>query len=218
MKGGTVVVGVLMIALATLIGAHWWVLPDPSRRNWEFFPDMVESAAVDAQSPAFVLADGTPVDLRPAPGTVARGFLPFGFPATPEGASAAALALENPFRTNDGGAAARGKVVYDNFCAVCHGWAGHGDGAVTRKGVPPPPSLLLDHAIEMTDGRMYHVITAGQGNMGSYASQVERDDRWRAILHVRSLQQAGATPPAAPAATVASATASGSLREKEGSP
>ena len=56
----------------------------------------------------------------------------------------------------------------------------------------------VEHAINMADGQMFHVISTGQGNMASYASQVEREDRWRAILHVRRLQ---APPPAAPAPT-----------------
>ena len=29
------------------IGLHWLVLPDPSRRNWEFLPEMVESVTVN---------------------------------------------------------------------------------------------------------------------------------------------------------------------------
>jgi mono/diheme cytochrome c family protein len=121
---------------------------------------------------------------------VARGYLPFEYEATPEGALLAGQELRNPFAADDADALARGAVVYSNFCAVCHGGAGHGDGPVTRKGVPPPPNLLLEHAVDMADGQMFHVITSGQANMASYASQVERDDRWRAILHVRRLQAA----------------------------
>ncbi|MCP3981188.1 MAG: cytochrome c [bacterium] len=187
---GVISIGLLALVLAALIGAHWLLLPDPSRRNWEFFPDMVESVAVDAQSPAAALDDGTQIDLRPVPGSVARGYSPFEYPATPEGAALAGQQLRNPFTADDADAVARGAVVYSNFCAVCHGGAGRGDGTVTRRGVPPPPDLHLDNAMQMTDGKMYHVITTGQGNMASYASQLERDDRWRVILHVRSLQAA----------------------------
>lgn len=196
MKRRGVLVGLLLAVLAVLIGVHWLILPDPSRRNYEFFPDMVESAALDGQSPTTVLEDGTALDLRPAPGSVARGYLPFEYPATPAGALLAGQELQNPFAADDADAASRGAFVYANFCAVCHGGTGLGDGMVTRRGVPPPPSLLLDHAAQMTDGQIYHVISMGQGNMASYASQVERADRWRVILHIRQLQQAeSATPP-----------------------
>jgi mono/diheme cytochrome c family protein len=188
MKGGVTVIGLLVLALAALIGAHWMIQPDPSQRNYEFFPNMVESYAHNAQSPPLALDDGTALDLRPPEGSVARGYIPFPYPATPEGALLAGQELQNPFAPDDAEAAARGAIVYGNFCAVCHGGAGHGDGPVTRKGVPPPPNLLLEHALDMADGQMFHVISNGQANMASYASQVERDDRWRAILHVRRLQ------------------------------
>ena len=192
MKGGITIIGLLLVALTGLIGAHWLILPDPSQRNYEFFPNMVESYARDAQSPPPLLDDGTALDFRPPVGSVARGYMPFEYPATPEGALLAGQQLQNPFTADDAEAAARGAIVYSNFCAVCHGGAGHGDGPVTRKGVPPPPSLLLEHALEMADGQMFHVITTGQANMASYASQIERADRWRVILHVRRLQ---AVPP-----------------------
>jgi len=195
MKGGITVIGLLVIALAGLIGAHWLILPDPSQRNYEFFPNMVESYAHDAQSLPPLLDDGTALDLRPPVGSVARGYLPFEYPATPEGALLAGQQLQNPFTADDLEAVERGAIVYSNFCAVCHGGAGHGDGPVTRKGVPPPPSLLLEHALDMADGQMFHVITTGQANMASYASQIERADRWQAILHVRRLQ---AAPPVQP--------------------
>jgi len=198
MKGSATVIGLLVVALVVLIGAHWLILPDPSRRNYEFFPNMVESYARDAQSPPLLLDDGTALDLRPPEGSVARAYMPFDYPATPEGALLAGQELHNPFADDDAEAGARGAVVYSNFCAVCHGGAGHGDGPVTRKGVPPPPNLLLEHAVNMPDGQMFHVISAGQANMASYASQVERDDRWRAILHVRRLQAAAEAAEAPP--------------------
>jgi len=41
----------------------------------------------------------------------------------------------------------------------------------------------------MTDGQMFHVLTFGQKNMPAYASQVSAEDRWKAILHVRTMQE-----------------------------
>jgi hypothetical protein len=52
---------------------------------------------------------------------------------------------------------------------------------------------------------MYHLITLGQNNMPSYAAQVMRDDRWKVILFIRSLQAAAV--PAAPTTTNATTTA-----------
>jgi len=191
MRGDVALIVLLVCVLGVLIGLHWVVLPDPSRRNFEFLPDMVESIPRVGQSPPTVLDDGTRVDYRPPQGTVARGFAPFGYAATPEGALLAGQELRNPLSVDD--AAARGAFVFNTFCSVCHGAGGRGDGTVTTRGVPPPPSLLLEHAVQMTDGQMYHVITLGQANMASYASQLERLDRWRVIRYIRSLQEATLT-------------------------
>ena len=48
----------------------------------------------------------------------------------------------------------------------------------------------------MKAGQMFHVLTFGQNNMPSYASQLSREDRWNAIAYVRTLQaQVPLTPP-----------------------
>lgn len=197
MKGSVALNLLLVLVLAALIGVHWLVLPDPSRRNVEFLPDMVISVPRDAQTPGPVLADGTRVDFRPPPGSIVRGLEPFPYAATPEGARLAGEELLMPTwseqELND--VDERGAFVFNTFCAICHGAAGHGDGPATKKGVPPPPSFLADKALNMRDGQMYHVITLGQGNMASYASQVERADRWKAIRYIRKLQQPPPEPP-----------------------
>jgi len=41
----------------------------------------------------------------------------------------------------------------------------------------------------MKGGQIYHIITYGQRNMPSFASQVVRADRWRVAAYIRSLQQ-----------------------------
>jgi mono/diheme cytochrome c family protein len=43
---------------------------------------------------------------------------------------------------------------------------------------------------------MFHVLTYGQGNMPSFATQLSRDDRWSVILHLRMLQGPYAPDPA----------------------
>ena len=196
----------LLVVMGCLVALHWVILPDPSRRNFEFLPDMMFSLARDAQTPVTVAAAGVPLDLRPPQGTIARGYMPLTYPATPEGALQAGEELHNPFAADDVDAVTRGEEVFNTFCSVCHGVAGQGDGTVAKRGVPPPPSLLLEHALNMAEGQMYHVISLGQGNMASYASQVTRDDRWRAIIHVRRLQ---AAPPPDPMADPAALDAAG---------
>jgi mono/diheme cytochrome c family protein len=185
-------IGTLNLFLGSLLFVavflHLVVRPDPARRNFEIMPDMAESIPFDAQGANENFPDGQ--NLRsPVPGTIARGFLPLHYAATPEDALRAGEELTNPFATGDETALARGEFVYETFCRVCHGPEGAGNGVLTTRGVPPPPSLKAEHALAMKDGQMFHVLTRGQNNMPPYASQVDRDDRWRAILYVRSLQE-----------------------------
>jgi len=177
----------LAVVLAVLIGLHWAVPSDPTRRTIRYFPDMADSIALESQAPP--VADTT-IDLRPPEGSIARGFLPFNYEATPEDAVRAGLELVNPFAADDQSVGERGAALFATFCTPCHGPSGNGDGPVTFKGVPPPPSLHLPHALDLPDGQIFHIITHGQKNMASYAAQVDRLDRWRLVGTVRSLQQA----------------------------
>ena len=188
---------VLAVLFGLVIAAHWALPPAPTQRNFHFFPDMVDSLAHEAQAPAPLLASGMAVDLRPPEGSVARGYLPLSYDATPEDAARAGVELRNPNPADDAAAVERGGFVFATFCTTCHGAGGEGDGPVTRRGVPPPPSLLLPHALELADGQMYHITTFGQGNMAGYAAQVGRADRWNVISYIRTLQAAATAQEAA---------------------
>lgn len=159
-----------------------------SRPNYEIFPDMVHSIPYDSfdSHPDLPLGE----TLQPPPArTIARGFKPLHFGPAPEEALRAGDELLNPFPSNDSDHLKRGDHVYMNFCLPCHGANGLGDGPVSLKGFPPPASLLTEKAMKMKDGQIFHIITWGQGNMPSYVSQIERDDRWKVILHIRILQK-----------------------------
>ncbi len=89
----------------------------------------------------------------------------------------------------------RGAVVYANYCAMCHGPEGKGDGLMPQRGVLQPASLL---AVQMKDGELFHVLTHGGlratngwKNMPAHAAQLSQEDRWKVILHVRALQRKG---------------------------
>jgi mono/diheme cytochrome c family protein len=162
---------------------------DPSKRRPDFLMDMAHSPAYEAQGANPLFEDDRNLRM-PVEGTIARGFMPFQFGVTPEEAKRAGREVKNPLAQNPE-VIKRGRIMFGACCAVCHGSSGKGDGPVTKKGVPPPPSLLLDNARLMADGEMYHAITLGKGNMPSHAAQVARDDRWKIIHYVRSLQEAG---------------------------
>lgn len=179
----------LLLALVGLLSLNWVLRSDPAKRNFDFLPNMVQSVPYDsfAANPNF--ADGKTLR-EPVPGTIIRGQLPLHYAATPADAVRAGRELINPVARNKA-ALSRGAVVYANYCETCHGPAGKGDGRVAQRGFPAPPSMLAPKAMQMADGQMFHVLTYGQGNMPSYAAQIERADRWAVIAYVRTLQQAG---------------------------
>lgn len=183
--GSLAVAGVLVLALRTA------VVRDPSRPNLEFLPDMVRGPAAQSQSDGAATPDGFS-DQPLAEGVIVRGRASFPYGAAPEEAERAGRELSNPFDAADPAALARGAIVYARVCTPCHGEGGEAGGAAVLRGMLPPPSLRAERAMKMPDGQMFHVLTRGQGNMASYAVQVAPEDRWKAILHVRALQQAGA--------------------------
>jgi mono/diheme cytochrome c family protein len=180
----------LAILLLVLAAVHLAIPSDPEKRNFQYFPNLVNSVAHEAQAPVPVFEDGRKIDLRPPVGSVARGYMPQRYEATPEDAIRAGLDLKNPVLADDVAALERGAFVFTTFCATCHGPGMQGDGTVTKKGVPPPPSLFLQHALDLKDGQIWHIITYGQANMAGYASQVDRDDRWKVVSWIRQEQAA----------------------------
>lgn len=99
--------------------------------------------------------------------------------------------LRNPYSSeNSKEFLALGKRHYDNFCLVCHGATGKGDGPVAEKfqGVKPP-SLVSPKVQAFGDGRIFHIITNGRGIMGSYIHQLPKEkDRWAVVNYIRSLE------------------------------
>jgi len=200
----------LLACLAVIVGSQ----PDVTRPNYEYLPDMAHSPAYSAFAANPNFADGKTLR-SPVPGTIPRGELPLPYQPTPEDALRAGVELTNPFADSDNAAVDRGYAVFTNFCAPCHGVSGQGNGLVTTRGFPPPPSLFAENAVKMRDGQMFHVLSLGQGNMASYAAQILREDRWKVILYVRELQaqearkaeQLAAAAAAAPNAAAGAATA-----------
>lgn len=182
----------LLAALIVVLALNWILEFDPSQPSSFFMPEMVFSVPYDAFSANPVFADGKTFR-EPVPGTIARGHMPLHYEPTPEGAALAARELQNPMSADDPRSLKRGAFVYLTFCQPCHGVSGKGDGAISLRGYPPPPSLFTEKALNMRDGQMFHVLTYGQGNMPSYASQLSREDRWNVIMQVRALQKMGAS-------------------------
>ncbi|ANE51910.1 c-type cytochrome [Flavisolibacter tropicus] len=135
----------------------------------------------------------------PVAGTIARGDA-FNFPiAAGDSGYAQAASYASPIASMKITPAQMKEAerLYLINCAICHGSALDGNGPLWKGGDGPypaaPRNLKDDYTKKLADGQIYHVITYGKGQMGSYASQVHPDQRWWIVSYIRSKQGGGAT-------------------------
>lgn len=168
-----------------ILGGIYAMSRDPAKRNLEVPTQMKYSPASLSQTVNPVLPFRM-TEQPPVPGTIPRGFTPFHYDAIPADAERAGRELVNPFAPTEENLA-RGEQVFTNYCVMCHGASGAGDGPLIPK-YPNPPSYKSDKSKALADGTLYHIITLGRNNMPAHAAQVSSDDRWKVILYIRRLQ------------------------------
>jgi mono/diheme cytochrome c family protein len=136
---------------------------------------------------------------EPVEGTVPRGYVPYTIPNSNEGYAASRANTEVPamYAALD---AESGKQLYTQFCSHCHGEKGDGNGILMqREKILGIPGYGADKLPDITPGSIYHVIMYGKNNMGSHASQLNYEERWKIIKYVWKLRM-DQVPGAAPAA------------------
>ncbi len=150
--------------------------------NVELVQNMMDSPAFEEQDFDPEANDGRSMRVPPEH-TVARNNPRYKYAKQPE----LAKAMPNTFK--DKIYLEKGKDKFETYCMVCHGQTGKGDGTVAEYMALKPPSLVSDKIKGWTDGEIYHIIAAGRGLMGSYASQIRHEDRWHIVNYVRELQK-----------------------------
>ncbi len=153
-------------------------------RNYEYFPNMYESVAYETYSESDAFRGGTEAQVPPL-GTIKRGFVPYELENTNEGylASKAVTSSGLDSLSVDMDEA---KILYDIYCAICHGTSGDGKGKlVTQEKFLGVPSYK-DR--EITVGSVFHVETYGLNMMGSYANQLNAKERWIVAEYVMKLR------------------------------
>jgi Cytochrome C oxidase, cbb3-type, subunit III len=123
---------------------------------------------------------------QPVPGTVARGQLRLD-DLLYTGMENGQVANRFPFPITSADLQ-RGREQYNIFCTPCHGYSGNGNGMIVQRGFPHPPSFHTDHQRANPVGHYFDVITNGFGEMYSYSSRVDPEDRWRIAAYIRVLQ------------------------------
>ncbi len=158
--------------------------------------------------------NGNHTHFKPVANTVPRGYMPYHLTDTPEGYEQS-KALRNPYngeqerllaasiaaaKSGNKEKAKAAKSAYDNFladakedyttyCAVCHAGNGKGEGSIVKSGAyPTPRSYFDDDRLQLFEGQMFHSMHHGKNLMGSYSSQLSKEERWKVISYIRDMQ------------------------------
>ncbi len=85
----------------------------------------------------------------------------------------------------------RGKELFAQNCALCHGDKGDGKGpAATALQTPPANFLDAEHSAMYNPGEKFWIIGNGTGETGMPGfSQLSSEDRWHLVNHILFLQQ-----------------------------
>jgi mono/diheme cytochrome c family protein len=160
---------------------------EENHRGYQYMPDMYDGPALEAYQPYGGSADSTS-SRKPVKGTIARGFMSYQeFSSDAAGYESARTELLMPdMIMADEKTMVEAKELYSIFCTQCHGDKGMGQGILVKNekflGVPS----YGDRDINF--GTIFHVITYGKGVMGSHASQVTPEERWKLALYVMKLK------------------------------
>jgi len=165
---------------------------DKKSPEWEYFPDMYDSPAREAQE--FDPTAPNKVGGRlPVAGTIPVGYTPYEY-AGPNLDDSRVKDMKVPDSIPLTVAnLKRGESQFQIFCYPCHGPQGEGNGPVV--GAPgggkfnySPNMNIHGTYAYLNDGQIYHVITNGNGQMPAYASMISEEDRWKIVLYVRKLK------------------------------
>ena len=201
------IISVLALSGVLVIGCN-----DNSKPSRDYMPDMKDSRAYETYADHSNLsAKGVTYNNRPVAGTVSRGEeLPYHLPNDSTGYAQSA-SVNNPLPRLNSTELAEAERLYLINCAICHGTALDGNGPLYKGGTGPyaakPANLVGDPAIAaLSEGTLYHVMTYGKNLMGSYASQLNRKQRWMVAQYIKSKQGSDETAPSAGADSTATAS------------
>jgi mono/diheme cytochrome c family protein len=161
---------------------------DSNSPNYQYMPNMYEPVGYETYQQVDFLPNGSEA-MTPPENTIHRGWMPYEFANDLEGKEMAKL-QSSPLDTLQMEAnLANGKALYDIYCAICHGNQGNGQGnLVNREKILGVPSYA-DAVRNITVGGTYYTIYYGLNSMGSYAGQLDYEERWQVSEYVMKLKQ-----------------------------
>jgi mono/diheme cytochrome c family protein len=195
MKKLSIIAG--FIAAIAIVGCTGSVKRSP---NSVYMPDMAYSRAYETYADHSNLKElGINYNNRPVVGTIARGE-EFPFPLAMDAAGdttnyTASKAIPNPIDSLSVAEATEAERLYLINCGICHGKNLDGNGPLWKDGngpFPAAPANLIGNAkyTSMPAGQMFYSVMYGKNTMGSYASQLNRKQRWQVIAFIKAKQKA----------------------------
>ena len=194
MKRNTIIT---FLALATVVAIVTTACRDKRDTGRAYMPDMAYSRAVETYAPldSSFSTDSSEFGHKifynrmPVDSTIKRGELfPYPYQNDSIGYIKSAT-VKNPLEPLTGADSAEASRLFNINCGVCHGADGKASGPIAKGGkLGGIKDLTADEAVQMADGTIYHIMTYGKNNMGSYASQLDRKQRWQIVQYIRTLQ------------------------------
>ena len=164
-----------------------------------YMPDMAYSRAYESYADYSNLTEkGIHYTAMPVEGTLPRGAeLPFHIAKDVPGDTTnyfASRAVPNPIDSMTEAETIEAERLYQINCGICHGTKLDGNGPLWKDGNGPytaaPRNLIADPLVSvMPDGQMFYSLTYGKNLMGSYASQLNRKQRWMVIKYIKNKQK-----------------------------
>ncbi|MFD1551528.1 OmpA family protein [Putridiphycobacter roseus] len=206
-------INIFTLSILALGGTMSSCVGDSNSPGLEYMPDMYRSPAVEAYVDYGQILGKYNLDIVAAykPGLAPAGTIPttsnamndlpyehgapigfdkshglYGMPVDSTGYADAAGDL-NPIAYTEK-TKKEAKVIYQNFCIHCHGEKGDGQGTVVTNGGFPPPPAYGGALKDLSAGQIFYSVTYGKGLMGSHASQLTKEERWKVVHHVEELQ------------------------------
>ena len=181
---------VVLAFVATLSACN-----DNKSTGLEYARNMYDPIAYNPDQANKNFANGQTAQTPPA-NTSPVGFVKYEYANTKEGYEAAGLNLKNPLAKSAQNMLS-GKHYFTVFCGPCHGEKGDGKGHLVQiekfLGVPAyhgdAASSRGGLMKDLSEGKIYHTIMYGLNNMGSHASQLTTDQRWKVVMYVQQLQK-----------------------------
>ncbi len=167
-----------------------------------YMPDMAYSRAYETYSSIENLKQRYPginYNAMPVAGTMARGDMAAYELKNDSTGYINSKNIVNPLPALDAKRFLDAARLYLINCGICHGEKLDGNGPLWKDGNGPypaaPKNLMAEDMKALAPGTIFHSVTYGKGQMGSYASQLSTEQRWMIVHYIKEKQGAAAPVP-----------------------